>query len=495
MAISRSETEALQALGYLGAEGPARTDPPDPRDLVGAHTHMEKARHLAGRGQIRDALAELDEMLALDPGNVSAMTTKAELLAQQGRLREARAIAERRLAADPEGAASYLLLARLEIMAGKPESALDLARLGAKKRGAFHTLTMIEARALALLGRQSEAVEVLDRGLQEAPNDPDLLTARGVSYIRQGQEGVGESMLRKAVEVDAFHFQARLALSEFLKENGRAKEAISLLEEVLRREPGQPEVLAALGRAHEDFPESAVPILEEAVRLNPSRFDALYNLGLNYLRIGQARKGEASLRRALKLQPAHPGCRNNLSISLIMQGRLEEAEGELEALIQEHPDFAGAYNNLAMVHVRRRNWAEAERLVQKSLELGPGAVDPTLTYARILNELGRYDETVELIERLGAEHHRRPDVAAPYGMALAALGRCELAIPQLDNAMQSFVDEADVVIALARCEERAGDRNRAAELYERAAQIAAPGPVREEALASVERMALATGRE
>ena len=487
--MSRSERENLEALGYLGAETPPRSDPPDPRDLVGAHRHMERARQFGSTGQLEEAVREIDAMLDIDPDNSSALMTRADLLMQNGRLDEAEVTLERFLVVDPSNANAYAMMARLELQRGNPERALLVARTGKDARGAFNTLTTLEARALTALGRRPEAEDLLDQALAVAPEDADLLTSRASHYLFRGDIDRAEEMLREAVAIDAFHLQARLRLTELLEAAGRLEEAAEVLDDFLKADPGQPDALAALGRVRLVDPAAALPYLEEAVRLNPGRFDPLFNLGLCQLRLGQAEKGEASLRRALALRPGHPLCRNNLAIALTMQGRLDDAETDLRSLISERPEFVEAYNNLALVLVRAGRSDEAEETVRRALELEPGRIDASLTLAEIFHNQTRYAEEVALLEPLSSAVST-PELDARYGMALEAIGRYGKALPLLRRALMVYSSELDLVLATAGCEEAIGETKSAMSLYEQAAQMAPPGPKREEALAAVDRLAL-----
>jgi arylsulfatase A-like enzyme/Flp pilus assembly protein TadD len=487
--MSRSERENLEALGYLGTETPPRSDPPDPRDLVGAHRHMERARLFGSAGQLEEAVAEIDSMLDLDPDNSSALMTRADFLIQDSRFDEAEATLERFLVVDPSNANAYAMMARLELLRGNPERALLVARTGKDARGAFNTLKVLEARALTALERRAEAEDLLDDALAEAPEDADLLTARASHYLFRRDIDRAEEMLREAVAIDAFHLQARLRLTELLEMSGRLEEAAEVIEDLLKANPGQPDALAALGRVRLVDPQAARPYLEEAVRLNPGRFDPLFNLGLCQLHLGQPEKGEASLRRALELRPGNPLCRNNLAIALTMQGRFDEAEAVLQALIAENPDFVDAYNNLALALVRAGRGAEAEEMARHALDLEPGRLDASLTLAEILHAQERYEEAADLLGPL-AESNSSPELDARYGMALEAVGDHATAQPLLRRALTVYSSELDLVLAAARCEEAVGDISSAMALYERAAKMAPPGRNRDEALAGVDRLAL-----
>jgi arylsulfatase A-like enzyme/Flp pilus assembly protein TadD len=486
--LSRSEIEKLQALGYLGTDAAQRPDPPDPRDLITAHVHMERARNMFQRGLLDDAIAELDRMLTDDPGNVSGLSLRGQVLMQQGRFDEARHTLDRLLVIDPENATAYAMMARLELARGAPDRALTLAELGAGQRGAFETLSALQAEALIALGRRDDAVALLSSRLQDRPHDPDLLVAMARLRLRAGDTASAEAMLRGAVEADGLHTPANLALANLLDESNRGDEATRVLEALLQIDPGHPAALAALGRIRLDDPARARPYLEEAVRLNPSRFEPHVSLGVCYLKLGLPDKAEASLRRALALQPDDLRTRNNLGIALYLQRRSDEAEQVLRGILAEAPDFAEAQNNLALVLHGQNRIDEAERAARDALRLDPELRDASLSLATILHDQGRYREEVEV---LGPLHDRNPealDVAARLGVALESAGDCDGATPLLESALVAFPNEPRLMTASARCAERLGDIRRAVQLYERIAQIAPEGTLRNDALAAIERL-------
>ena len=488
LALSRSETEMLRSLGYLGASQRPRPEPADPRDLIGAHVHLERARALAGAARWEEAEREVDAMLALDADNGAALAQRAQLRMRLRRPREARADLERALAVDPDDAGAYRTLAQLELAAGEPARALELARAGAGRRGAFESLQVMEAMALVALGRSPEALALLERRLAERPDDAELLVARASLHLAAGETAAAEPLLARAVEIDALDLGARLALAALLADGGRTAEAAGILEGYLRIDPANPDVLLRLGLLWSDQPSRARAYLEEATRLDPASAAAPAALGACQIRLGDHQQAVVSLERSLALGPGDREARNNLGIALTLRGRYREAESTLRALLAEAPRFAQARNNLALCLFYQKRLPEAEREARAALAADPALTDAKLTLATILAERSDWAGAERLLAELHARAPDNREVAARLGLVLEARRERRRALPLLREAAASYADSLEVVGALARCEEECGDPGSARRLYERAAQLAPPGPVRESALAALRRL-------
>ena len=488
--ISESEREKLAALGYAGFSDLPRTDPPDPRDLIGGHVHMERARSLSARGMVEEALAEIDRMLEQDEQNTSARSLRAGILVQLGRLDEAATEFERVITLDPGNAQSYRGLAQLELMRGRPTVALELSRIGSEKRGAFGSLAATEAAALVALGRPREAESLLEARLAENPDDPELLTSRATLYLAAGALGKGEELLRKAITADALHYRSRLTLAAVLEQADRNQEAVTLLEDLLRIDPGHAEALARIGSIHRQNPATARPYLEEAVRLQPERADYLLQLGVCHLELDDYRRAEAALRRGLEVKPGDRDLLNNLSIVLTLEERYEEAESTLAEILAADPGFAEAHNNLALCLLYQNRYDEAELQVRKALELEPGLRDARLTLSSLFVDTERFAEASVILKDLLDENPQDAEVKARLGLALEAEGAAARALPLLRETAPAYPQHLALTMALARAEERVGDRDAARRLYTTIAQTSPPGELRDEATSALERIAL-----
>jgi 4-amino-4-deoxy-L-arabinose transferase-like glycosyltransferase len=78
--------------------------------------------------------------------------------------------------------------------------------------------------------------------------------------------------------------------------------------------------LLSLGR-----PAEALPLLEEAARLQPAAAVHRYNLGVALQRLGDAEGATGAYREALRLDPSDRDARKNLVLLLVQQGRCADA--------------------------------------------------------------------------------------------------------------------------------------------------------------------------
>jgi choline-sulfatase len=491
--LSRSELDQLAALGYLGGEAAERADAPDPRDMIEAHVEFEAGRELVAQGDSDLALQALNGALERDPSDVAMLTERARLNLRTGRLDEARSDFQRCLLLDPDSATVYQGLAQVELRAGDFGKALELAEIGSTKRGAFESLSVLKAHALISLGRQDEARSFIDERLTEQPSDPDLLAIRGEFFAYDGDMQSAEEYFRKAVAEDALHLPSRFLLADLLKRTERSAEAVAVLEELLRIQPGNPRALAAIGDIKIGDAQSAAAYLEEAVRLDPKNHEALVNLGRVYIQMGLGAKAEGMLRRALEVRPGDTSATNNLAVSLIVQGRLAKAEEMLRALLAEHPDFAEARNNLSLTLARRGDLAAAEVEARRAIESNRDLLDPRLTLASICNGTGRHAEAVAVLEPFAAKNPAHTEFAVQYGIGLVGSNRAEEALPWLEQAMSvTQASDEQVVLAFAQAKEAVGKTHEARDLYELAGQISTTPAVRATALEGIQRLATAT---
>lgn len=489
LSLSRSEIDQLEALGYAGGEAAARIDPLDPRDMIGAHVNLETARDMVTMGNFDMALEALGVALAEDEGNVAILNERARVYLRTGNLDAARADFSQMLFLDPENAPTYHGLAQLELQDQNFAEALKLAELGTTKRGAFESLSIDKVKALIGLGRREEAEQFISERLAENPTDPDLLGFQGELARFQGDYAKAEDYLRKAIAADALHVSSRFRLAQLLTNTGRKLEAVDVLSDLLRIQPGNAVALGLIGDIRIDDPEFARPYLEEAIRLNPTLFVALVDLGRCYISLGLAEKAEAMLRRAQDIHPQSQAMRNNLAISLIIQNRLDEAIEILRDLLSDYPDFAEARNNLALSLGRAGRIDEAETEARKAISSRKGFIDPVLTLVSILLDSGRAEESVSFLERFVGIQPEHADFPTRYGLSLIGAGRAAESIPWLEKALEiTRSSDPEVLLGLGLAKEETGASREAQTLYERAAQIAPTAKMRNEAQEGITRL-------
>jgi choline-sulfatase len=493
--ISPSEKEALQALGYLATTAPPRTDPPDPRDLVANHAHIERSRTLIAAGLYDEAFEGIDRMLESDPYNIAALNLKGSLLIRVGDYDGAEETFRRSLEIDPANSEVFNGLCRLEIARGNHEKVIEVARAGKRSRSPFGSFDAYEATALKALGRSDEAAAVIEAAIRERPDDPDLLAVRARDLVAAGQRDEAEAVLRRAVEVSPFHQTARSQLGSLLEADGRPDEAVEVFEELLRIQPDDAGALFSVGSIRLDAdPERALPYLEEACRLSPGRQDYLRALGAAYIRVGRLNEAEGTLRRAVEVDPSDPRSRNNLGIVLTQMRQFDRAIEEYRAIVDQNPGFLEARNNLAIALAESGDLAAAEQMVRDALSRRADYLDAHLTLAAILDRDGRIEEEYKVLETAHGLAPERDDVALRLAMAAGMTDRCDRMIEVLGDGVDDPEGLAwDLNLEVAQCLEAAEQFRLARRHYEEAGRKSWDQEVQSAARAGVVRMSRALG--
>ena len=92
-----------------------------------------------------------------------------------------------------------------------------------------------------------KAVAPLLEQLKNKPNDPTLLAAIAQKYFKAHQFNEAISYAERAVQADPKHIGNRADLASFLYLSDRVDDGIAQLEEALRNDPKNPQVLFNLG--------------------------------------------------------------------------------------------------------------------------------------------------------------------------------------------------------------------------------------------------------
>ena len=169
--------------------------------------------------------------------------------------------------------------------------------------------------------------------------------------------------------------------------------------------------------------EQAAKLLEQAVRRLPGNADFAVNLGVAYRRLGRLADAEHCYRRALQLDPANVHANNNLGNVLRNAGSGSEAEQCYRRAIEVKPDFAEAFQNLGNLLVDARRFDEAEGLLRKALSLNPALPQACIGLGNALQNLRRYPEAVESYRRALASQPELAEAHSNMGRALAELGQ------------------------------------------------------------------------
>jgi putative PEP-CTERM system TPR-repeat lipoprotein len=252
------------------------------------------------------AAESLKRAIALQPNLLQARVAQVEVAMRRGRTDEALAMV-RQLQQDlPGSPVGFLMEGDLQQAQKKPAlavAAYDKA-FAITKSGA---VLLRSAQAMAQMGKESEARQRVAQWAKTHPDD---------------------------VQLAMYQAESHLAAKEY-------KPAAALLEEIVKRAPGNGVALNNLAYAYQQQKDPrALATAEQAYKVAGDNASVMDTLGWMLVEQGNTQRGLPLLQKAAAGAPALPEVRYHLAVALNKSGDKAGARKELEALLAQNKSFA-----------------------------------------------------------------------------------------------------------------------------------------------------------
>jgi Flp pilus assembly protein TadD len=247
------------------------------------------------------------------------------------------------------------------------------------------------------------------------------------------------------------------AVSAF--EGGRFEEAAKALSEILGRTPDDPDANYYLGMTYfrQGRPREAMPFLERATRLSPSKPATWKALGLVLLGANDYRAASVPLGKACALDPNDEDNCYLQARSLFVLGQYDQAVQPFEKALHAAPPpkqaavhRATALNlvELGVTEEAEGHFRDAVRLYRASAEAPQP--DPRLDYGAFLIRQGRTQSALEMLRQSVSAAPASPRAHAELGRALLELDRPAEAATELKSSVDLDANGWAVRLMLGR---------------------------------------------
>lgn len=358
---AKAEARARLAAVAAAAERPAA-------DVAAARLLL--AEFLVADGDRAGARAELDRIIAGDPGNSAALALRARTRLAEGDAAAALADLRRALNENPRNPEVLGLIAEAHLATGNRVLAGEnlAAAMQASDFGPPETIAY--AGFLIGEGRPAPAESVLSEAVRRNPGSRELMGELAAVRLRLGDWVGAETMAKALRELDAGDALADRILAAAESGQSRYEESLRILEGLAGRSGERDAAMAALVSTYvrAGRPEKAEEFLAGVLADDPANLEALY------------------LRAALREET----------------GDMAAAEAAHATLVAAAPDNPRSHEALAGFHLRRERADLAEAALRAGLARLPEAPTLRMLLAGLLEREGRYDEAIAEYEILHA---------------------------------------------------------------------------------------------
>jgi tetratricopeptide (TPR) repeat protein len=408
----------------------------------------------------------------LDPSSSHALQVVAALFVASKRVDEALPYLEKLLSADGVNLENgFMQLNRL--LAANPDKAANLrvVRQLASKHPQLPQAHFAVAQASAAAGDEAAAVAAVRRAAALRP-DWELAALLEAQIVQRRSPAAAAKVLADFVAKNPNSREARLNYARVLVLDKRLPEARKQFEAVLAANPGNTEVIYAVGLLA--FQLKDYPVAEE----NMKRLLALGYRDANGVRylLGQIAEEQKQWPQAVQWyeriadgEQALPA-RMRTANAIAKQGKLEEARAFLKRVAADNPDEEAQLTvaEAQLLRDANRN-QDAFQLLGEALRKEPDQPELLYDYALTAEKIERYDVLESNLRKL---IQVRPDHAHAYNALGYSFAERNMRLPEarklVERALELAPDDYFIIDSLGWVLYREGDLKGAAEQLRRA---------------------------
>lgn len=206
------------------------------------------------------------------------------------------------------------------------------------------------------------------------------------------------------IEISNLNHQANA-----LRQSGRPAEAVPLLQQLVAKEPGMPNIYGELGESYLDLKQyqEALPVLRKAKDLDPESPTTRLQLAKALMGVGDFAAAVPELEFAVAKIPGYAEVHLFLETAYAHTNRIPETIKECQTVLQFFPNDFGSYLILGRFLELSSDFAGAVPNLKKAAALDPKAPEPHIFLADAYAQLGRQSDAARekaAAKRLAANH-------------------------------------------------------------------------------------------
>lgn len=316
-------------------------------------------------------------------------------------------------------------------------------------------------------GSYAEAAEAYEQALEFRPEDDTLRFLRAEALFLAGN-GLEALPILTELEAESSDYRVNALIADIYANQGQIDYSLRSLERALRKAEAsgnveaQADILVKLGLLQRDLGRDAeaASSFRRAADVDPSSWEAAYNLGVSLLESGQTRSALDPLRRAAEIesdngrvqlalataydQLALPNealqaarsavaslddpelmarARFILGRSLYQQGDYSAAAMELQQVVEAMPNNAQAQLWAGLAEYQRGNYRQAALLYERAAQLDPASVEARVNLGAAYLASERFQDAERVYRSLVEQNARDAESFYNLGWALLAQDR------------------------------------------------------------------------
>lgn len=412
-----------------------KNDPKDPE------ARGLKATFLLDKGDINEAMSELQSVVTARPNNFVARFNLGRAHFARGEYEQARQEFDAAIQLRPDYMPARLAQTQVALIRGDNDAALHAAdetlRIAPKNIQA----RVMKAAALQRLQRFDEARALLNVVLEKQPNQEETLLEMGVLDLNQKKIKEAEELFHRAYQAQPNNLRGLLGESRALLMEGQADKSVQLVETEAQKAPANLDLQRELGNSEVgagQYDKAIATFQGLLTKISEPRqqADLWTRIAESYLRKGDIPQSINSLEKARQGQPNNPSLMTNLAMLYETQSKKDVARKYYELSLKTDPNNAFALNNLAyLISESNGDLNQALTYAERAKQRLPGHPEVNDTLGWIYLKKNLTDNAIETFRTLVVQSPQNPTYHYHYAMALLQKGDRETAKKECQSAL------------------------------------------------------------
>jgi len=349
--------------------------------------HLSKAAELApdqagiktqralgkfGRGSADEAIADLEAVARLNPDMLGADVMLLLLHIQQRDWDAAIERGQRSLEEHENSPLIYNLIGAAYLGKNEIDTALEQFNAALAIDAEFTPAMVNLANVHFTQKKMEQAAEGFRKVLGVKENHVEALIGLARIAAVENRTNDYRKLLERASKAGRNAVQPRIMLANYYLRTGVMDRALAAAREARDLAPGNPVVLALLGRIQVNSGrfDAAIESFRQAVAAQPDDARAHFLLGMALMHNNELAEAKQSLQRAHELEPDNLEVYSRLVSADIRMGNADEAMAKINAIKQRYPESPRGHAIEGDINMLRGNVEAAIRAYSRALALG-----------------------------------------------------------------------------------------------------------------------------
>ena len=432
-----------------------------PQDAFYARLRLVEAQ--TRQKQYDQAIANLETLEKMAPGQPGPHYLHATVLYQQGHLDEATAQLQQVLKVAPESAPAQMLMGAVNYAQGNYGQAemylSNVMGLDKNNQAARKLLALTYYRE----GRSTQALNMLRPAVPAQATDAELLAqlqraaAEGAGMPpKPGKEAAASvaAVAANAASTGTPSSKAFAAAEKALTGNDSA-EAIRLLKALPAGDAGteaQRVTMLTIAYVRDRHPEEAVKTAADYAAKHPKESAAHLLYGTALVAAGKRKEAREQYDAAIRIDPKNTAALMSLGSLDSVEGHYKDAENHYGAVLKQDPGNAAAMEALGKVAAIQGDKAEAIKRFKQAIAAQPKSAAAYVELVLVSSQTGQFADAAAVARQLADALPDNPAALNAFGAAELNAGRHAQALQPLEKAVKLAPDSALFRINLARAQ-------------------------------------------